>query len=138
MDIMQIGAKLLSDKLGMDVDPNAVGSALGGLLSNDNGDLDLAGLAGKMASSGNLGGIVSSWLGDGANEAISAETIAGIFGSDKLAAFASQLGVDSDAAIGGLAAALPDIMDKSSSGGSLLDMAGGAGGLLSAAKGFFK
>lgn len=137
MDIMQMGASLLSEKLGMDIDPNAVGSALSGLLSNSSGELDLAGLAGKMASSGELGSIVSSWLGDGANSAISADSIASIFGSDKLAEFAGQLGTDAGTASNGLAEVLPEMMDKASSGGSLLDMAGGASGLLGAAKSFF-
>ena len=36
-----------------------------------------------------------------------------------------------------MADVLRQMMDKASSGGSLLDMAGGAEGLLGAAKGFF-
>lgn len=138
MDIMQMAASLASEKLGMDLDPNAMGSALSGLLANDAGDFDLGGLAAKMASSGELGGVLSSWLGDGANDAISAESLSSVLGSDKIAAFAQQVGIDSDAAAGGLAEIIPQIMDKSSSGGSLLDMAGGAEGLLGAAKSFFK
>ena len=138
MNIIEIGAQLLSEKLGMDLDPNAVAPARSGLLSNDAGELDLAGLAGKMASSGNLSAVIGSWLGDGANDAISAENIMSLFGNDKLGAFAQQLGVSSEDAASGLAGALPDIMDKSSSGGSLLDLAGGAGGLLGAASAFFK
>lgn len=137
MDIIEMGASLLSEKLGMDLDPNAVVSALGGLLSNADGQLDFAGIASKMASSGELGAIVGSWLGDGANESISAESISSIFGSEKLAEFASQLGTDADAASNGLADILPQMMDRSSSGGSLLDMAGGASGLLGAAKSLF-
>ncbi|MEM1402515.1 MAG: YidB family protein [Pseudomonadota bacterium] len=137
MDIIELGASILSEKLGMDLDPAAIAPALSGLLSNSAGELDLAGLAGKMASSGDLGAIVGSWLGDGANDAISADSIAGLFGSDKLSAFASQLGLNTDQAAGGLAQALPEIMDKSSSGGNLLEMAGGASGLLGAAKSLF-
>ena len=138
MDIIELGASLLSEKLGMDLDPNAAASALGGLLSNESGDHDLAGLAAKMAGSGELGSILSSWLGDGDNDAISAESIGAIFGSDKIAAFAEQLGLDSDTAANGLSEVIPQVMDKSSSGGSLLEMAGGASGLLNMAKGFFK
>ncbi|MEM6604717.1 MAG: YidB family protein, partial [Pseudomonadota bacterium] len=132
MNIVEMGASILSEKLGVDLDPNAIAPALNSLLANDSGELDLAGLAGKMASSGNLGSVISSWLGDGANDAISAESIGSLFG-DKLGPFAQQLGVSSDDAASGLASALPEIMDKSSSGGSLLEMAGGASGLLSAA-----
>jgi uncharacterized protein YidB (DUF937 family) len=137
MDIMEMGASMLSEKLGVDVDSSQIGSALSGLLSNDGGQLDLGGLASKMASSGGLGDIVSSWLGDGENAAISPDTISSLFEGDKLSEFASKLGLDTETASSGLAQVLPDIMDKSSSGGSLLDMAGGADGLLGAAKSLF-
>jgi uncharacterized protein YidB (DUF937 family) len=137
MDIIEMGASLLSQKLGMDIDPNAVASALNSLLSNAKGELDLAGLAGKMAASGDLGSIVGSWLGDGANAPISAESLASIFGSDKMGEFASQLGTDSATAASGLAEVLPQMMDKASSGGSLLNMVGGADGLLGAARSLF-
>ena len=136
MDIMEMGASLLSEKLGVDVDMNQVASALGGLLAGPDGQVDLAGLVSRMSANVDLGGLVSSWLGDGANQAISADSIMAIFGSDKVASFASQLGVDTGTAAGGLADVIPEIVDKSSSGGSLLDVAGGAGGLLGAAKGF--
>ena len=137
MDIMEMGASLLSEKLGMDLDSSAVSSALSGLLSNADGQIDFAGIASKMASSGDLGAIVGSWLGDGENSPISADSLSSIFGSDKLAEFAGKLGTDAETASGGLADVLPQLMDKSSSGGSLLDMAGGAEGLLGAAKSLF-
>jgi uncharacterized protein YidB (DUF937 family) len=137
MDILEMGASLLSEKMGVDLDSGAIGEALKGLLSNEGGDLDLAGLAASMTANGGLANIVSSWLGDGANEAISADTVAAIFDSDKLSSFAESLGVDSGSAAGGLAEVLPEIMDKASSGGSLLDLAGGAEGLLGAAKSLF-
>ena len=133
-----MGASLLSDKLGIDIDSAAITSALSGLLGDGSGKVDLAGLAGKMASSGDLSGILGSWLGDGTNQAISAEGIMSMFGSDKIAAFASQIGVDAGTAAGGLADVIPEMIDKSSSGGSLLEMAGGAEGLMGAAKSFFK
>jgi hypothetical protein len=98
MDIMEMGASMLSEKLGVDIDSSQIGSALSGLLSNDGGQLDLGGLAAKMASSGGLGDIVSSWLGDGENAAISPDTISSIFGSDKLSEFASKLGLDAETA----------------------------------------
>lgn len=138
MDIMEMGASLLSEKLGMDVDPSTVSSALSGLLSNADGQIDFAGIASKMASSGDLSAIVGSWLGDGENSPISADSLTSIFGSDKLAEFAGKLGTDAGTAGNSLADVLPQLMDKSSSGGSLLEMAGGASGLLGAAKSFFK
>ena len=136
MDIMQLGTQLLSDKLGLQLDSSTVSSALTGLLGGSGGNIDFAGLATKMASSGELGNIVSSWLGDGANSSISAEGILGMFGNSNVADFASKLGTDTETAAGGLADVLPQLMDKASSGGSLLDSVGGLGGLMGAAKSF--
>jgi len=136
MDILQLGAQMLSEKLGLQVDSATAASALSGLMGDGQGNFDLAGLASKMASTGDLGGIVSSWLGDGANSAISADSIVGLLGDSRVSDFAAQLGTDKDSAAAGLADVLPQLMDKASSGGSLLDSAGGLGGLMGAAKSF--
>ena len=138
MDIIQMGAEQLSKQLGLNVDTNTIMSALSGLLGDGAGNLDLAGLAGKMASSGELGSLVNSWLGDGANSPISAESILGLLGESKVADFASQVGTDTGSAANGLADVLPQIMDQASSGGSPLEAAGGLGGLMGAAKSFLK
>lgn len=136
MELNDLCAQLLSEKLGLQVDSEAIGSAMGNLLGDAQGNVDLAGLASKMASSGELGNIVSSWLGDGANSAISPDSIKELLGEGQISDFASQLGTDTNGAAAGLAEILPQIMDKSSSGGSLLDSAGGLGGLMGAAKSF--
>jgi uncharacterized protein YidB (DUF937 family) len=136
MELIQLGTQLLSDKLGLQLDPATVSSALTGLLGGSAGTIDFAGLATKMASSGELGNIVSSWLGDGANSSISAEGILGMLGSSNVADFASKIGTDTETAASGLADVLPQLMDKASSGGSLLDSVGGLGGLMGAAKSF--
>lgn len=138
MDLMEIGAQLLSEKMGLQADNNDIVPALTKLLGDGQGNIDFAGLASKMAASGNLGNIVSSWLGDGANGAISAQDILGLFGEGAVSDFASSLGADTGTAAAGLSQALPEMMDKASSGGSILDSLGGAGGLLSAAKSFLK
>ena len=136
MDIMQLGTQLLSEKLGLQVDSATISSALTSLLGDSQGNIDFAGLASKMASSGELGNIVSSWLGDGANSAISADSIMGLLGNKEVTDFASKLGTNSGTAASGLADVLPQLMDKASSGGSLLESAGGLGGLMGAAKSF--
>jgi uncharacterized protein YidB (DUF937 family) len=136
MEILQLGAQLLSEKLGLEVDTDTIASALSGLLGDGQGNIDLAGLAGKMASSGELGSIVNSWLGDGANASISADSILGLLGEREVADFAATVGTDTDTAAAGLSDVLPDLMDKSSSGGNLLEAAGGLGGLMGAAKSF--
>ena len=57
-----------------------------------------------------------------------------IFGKDKVSEFASKLNIDEGTASNGLADMLPQLIDKASSGGSLLESAmgsmGGAGGLM--------
>ena len=136
MDIIELGTQLLSDKLGLQVDAQTIASALSGLLGDGQGNIDLAGLASKMASSGELGDIVSSWLGDGANTGISADTILGLLGESQVADFASSVGTDTNSAAAGLADVLPEMVDKASAGGKLLESVGGLGGLMGAAKGF--
>jgi len=136
MDILKMGAQMLSDKLGLQVDTDTVSSALSSLLGDGSGNVDLAGLASKMASSGELGSIVNSWLGDGANSAISADSILKLLGQSDVSSFASKIGTDTDTAASGLADVLPQMMDKASSGGSLLESVGGLGGLMGAAKSF--
>lgn len=136
MDMMQMATKLLSDNLGVELDSATVQNALSSLLGDGQGGIDLAGLASKMTQNGDLGSLLSSWLGDGANGAISADSIQGLLGGDSVANFANSLGIDPAGASEGLASMLPQLMDQSSSGGSLLDAAGGLGGLMGAAKSF--
>ena len=138
MDLMQLGTQLLSENLGLQVDANTVSSALSGLLGDGQGNVDFASLATKVASSGELGNVLSSWLGDGANQAISPESILSLLGNSNVADFASKVGTDSTTAASGLADMLPQVMDKASSGGSLLESVGGLGGLMGAASSFRK
>ncbi|MEQ9462248.1 MAG: YidB family protein [Haliea sp.] len=137
MDIVQLGAQLLSEKLGLNVDSSTVTSALSRLLGDGKGSVDFAGLASKMAASGELGGILNSWLGDGGNASINADTILGLLGKSQVAQFAGEVGTDTETAASGLADVLPQLMDKASSGGSLLQSVGGLGGLMGAAKSLF-
>ena len=138
MDILEMGAQLLSEKLGLQIDSTTIKSALSSLLGDGQGGIDLAGLASQMAASGDLGSIVSSWLGDGGNASISADSIMSLLGSGKVADFASTLGTDTQTAASGLADVLPEMVDKASSGGSLLENVGGLGGLLGAANSLLK
>ena len=136
MDIMQMGTELLSNSLGDSADSAQLSDALSGLLGSGDGGIDLGALATKMASSGELSSALSSWLGDGANTGISADSINSLLGDTDIASFANKLGIDPSTAASSLAEMLPQLMDKSSSGGSLLESLGGADGLLSAAKSF--
>lgn len=132
MDLMQIGAQLLQSKLGGNIDTSKIASALSGLLGGDN--FNIGSLVAKLQGNAGLGGMVSSWLGDGANTAMSGSQVMDIFGKDKVSEFASKLNIDEGTASNGLADVLPQLVDKASSGGSMLESAmngmGGASGLM--------
>lgn len=132
-----ISSKLSGDA-GSNLNSDMLTSALGGLLGggDNEGGLDLGNLLGSMQSGG-LGDIASSWLGDGDNESISVDQITSMLGSDKISEFAAQLGLSDEEAAGGLADALPQMVDNASSGGSILDSIGGVSGALGMASKIF-
>jgi len=137
MDLMQLAGQLMQEKFGDNVNAENLQETMGGLFGGEQGQLDLGGLVSKMLGEGGLTNIVNSWLGDGENAAISADQIANIFGEGKISDLASSLNVDPSEAKEGLSEVLPQLVDKSSSGGSLLDAVGGMDGLLGMAKKFF-
>lgn len=138
MDMMKLATQLLASKLGGNADNSMVESVIGGLLGGSGGKgMDLGSIVGNLQNSG-LGDIASSWLGDGDNEHISREQISGMLGSDKVAQAAEALGADQNDLLRGLQNMLPQVIDKSSSGGSLLDSVGGIGGLAGLASKFLK
>lgn len=139
-NLLNTGAQAFLDKLGtgegQQLSVQNVIDALSGLLGGGKGQIDLNGLLSKLNGAG-LAGLAQSWLGDGANGSISASQITQIFSQDRLSNFANQLGLGQEQAITGLEGALPEMVDKASSGGKLLDSLGGAEGLLGMAAGLF-
>lgn len=84
---------------------------LSSLLAN-NGELGgLNGLVDKFNQAG-LGDVVSSWIGSGANQPISADQLSGVLGQDVLGKAASQLGLDPLQLSGQLSSMLPGLIDK--------------------------
>ena len=132
MDIMNLAKGMLAQKLGGNSD--AMGGVLNSLIGGGD-SADIGGLVAGLKSKG-LGSVAESWLGDGANEAISAEQLKDVIGGDKISEAAAQLGTDEGSLLDGLKDALPQMVDKASSGGSLLDSVGGIGGLAGMAKKF--
>ena len=111
-----------------------VGAALNGLIGQ--GDkMDIGSLVSGFKDKG-MGDVAESWLGDGENAPVSAEQLKDVLGAEKIAQAASQLGTDEGSLLSGLQEALPQMVDKGSSGGSLLDSLGGVGGLAGMAKKF--
>jgi uncharacterized protein YidB (DUF937 family) len=132
MDLMQLGTQLLASKMGGGANSSVITNALSGLMADKDGQANLGGIIGAMQGKG-LGAVAESWLGDGENANISADQVCDVVGKDKVAAMASELNTDEDSLLDNLKDVLPQIIDKSSSGGSLLD---NAGGLLGMAKKF--
>lgn len=137
MDIAQMGAELLKNQLGGSGGQS--NDMIAGVLQKliGNGDqLDIAGMVAALQG-GDLASIAASWLGDGANESISPDQVRQVMGDAKISEAATELGTDENSLLSGLSQALPQMIDKSSSGGSLLDAVGGIDGALNMAKKLF-
>jgi uncharacterized protein YidB (DUF937 family) len=130
--ILQLGASVIqqnSDQATTGLGADQIKSALGDLLGGAGGNLDFGALLSKMQAGG-LGNIAASWLGKGANEKVSPDAVTQLLGSDKVQAFASKLGLSEQSAKTAIADALPEMVDKASPDGSLLEnIAGNIGGM---------
>ncbi len=131
MDLMKMGQELLGDKLG---DAGGIMEAISGLTSGEG--MDLGGIAEKLKAGG-LGDKLESWMGDGENAAVSGEELTAALGDDKISEMASKLGVEKEAAAESLSQAMPSLIDKMSSGGSMLEGLTGGGNPLDMAKNLF-
>ncbi len=101
-----------------------IANVLSGLLAN-NGELGgLNGLVEKFKQAG-LGDAVNSWIGTGANQAISGDQLTDALGSDMVTQAANRLGLDPSQLSGQLAQMLPGLIDKLTPNGAA--PAGGLG-----------
>lgn len=66
-----------------------------------------------------LGETVQSWVGTGANRAISAADIQQVFGADKINALAAKFGINPQDLSQKLSAALPQVIDRLTPGGTV-------------------
>jgi uncharacterized protein YidB (DUF937 family) len=126
MDVITQGAERFlngvdpDNKKSLSVD--RVVASLQELMTDSGGKLDLKGIISNLDAQG-LMGIADSWLGNGENTPISANAVKNLFGGEKLSQIATKLDLDEDSVANGVTRALPEIIDKSSRDGSLLDMA---------------
>jgi len=86
------------------------------------------------AGAGGLGGLLeqfqragfaeqaSSWVGGGANQAITPEAIGQVFGGDAVARIAQQAGITETEASHGLSQLLPEVVDRLTPGGGVPDL----------------
>jgi uncharacterized protein YidB (DUF937 family) len=130
-ELFKIGATLIegnSDDATTGLDIEQIVSAMQKILTNQDGNIDLASILTKLSGNG-LGEIVGSWLGTGENKVIDPSRIADLLGEEKVQVFARELGVSEESAKLALADALPSVVDRATSGeSSILDeMMGGAG-----------
>ena len=132
MDIMKLATQLLASNLNNSSNSgnsDLLQSVIGGLLGGSGKQgIDLGSLVGGLKNSG-LADIADSWLGDGDNEDISRSQIENLLGADKVQEAASQLGADQNDLLRSLQKMIPQVVDKSSRGGNLLDSVGGLAGL---------
>ena len=145
-DLLKMGASLIqgnSDDATTGLDTSTITSALGSIFGGDGeeGGLDLSSIVSNLTD-GNLGETVSSWIGDGENASIDADSITDLLGSDKVEAFAEKLGISVDSAKQALSDAVPNLVDKATEEDSdlvsgLMDKIGGVSGAMDLAKKFF-
>ncbi len=81
------------------------------LVGNDGPVGGLPGLVARFQQAG-LGDIIASWLGNGANQAISGDQLSRVLGAGPLSQVASQLGVGQSDAAHQLAQVLPGLLDQ--------------------------
>jgi uncharacterized protein YidB (DUF937 family) len=98
----------------------------------------LGGLTGMlgMLEGGGLGDAAESWVGTGANQAVSGDQISQALGSDHIADIAKKAGIAPEAASSGIADLLPQLIDGLTPNGSLPD-AGALEGMLGSLAGKF-
>jgi uncharacterized protein YidB (DUF937 family) len=70
----------------------------------------ISGVLGKFQQAG-YGDHAQSWVGTGQNMPISADALSKIFGQGQLSQIAQQMGMSHDQVAGGLAQALPQVVD---------------------------
>jgi uncharacterized protein YidB (DUF937 family) len=134
-NILQLGASAIkqsSDPAISGLGTDQLTSALGNLFGGAEGKLDFGPLLAKMQAGG-LGNTVTSWIGNGEKAAISPGSVMEMIGADKVKGFASQLGLSEQSAESAIAAALPAMVEKAGTDGSMIgnpvEKAGGLKGM---------
>jgi len=112
MNLIDLGARHMIDKIGLSLDVPTVGTALLGLFDNPKGQIDFGGFVVSIAANRSVSGLLKAWLEDSGDHSISASDIMSIFGPKKIASFAGRLNIDPPSAALGLASALPTMIES--------------------------
>lgn len=126
LDALVKNPQMIGDVAKFAKDNPQIAQAAMSLLSSSGGGSASGGLDGVLGAlrSKGLGDVVSSWVGTGANRAISPEQVQSALGQDKVSQFAKQAGVSGNEATAALAGMLPGLVDKLSPDGRLPDAKG--------------
>lgn len=118
---MSIFEDLIKSALGGNAPaPTQTESLLQGALDLLNSAGGVQGIAEKFQQSG-LGDIVSSWIGTGQNQPVSAEQLSAVLGQDKIASLAQQAGIPAEQGASALAGVFPALLDKLTPDGVMPD-----------------
>ena len=66
-----------------------------------------------------LGGVASSWVGNGANQPVSGQAVQNVLGNDAIAGLAAKLGISPAIASTAVSAILPQVVDHLTPGGQV-------------------
>ncbi|HPK31887.1 YidB family protein [Ottowia sp.] len=89
----------------------ALAPILMSMLANNSSQGGLGGLLDKFTHAG-AGDAAGSWVGSGANQPVSPDQVTQALGPDVISQIAAQLGIGHQQAAGGVAAVLPELIDK--------------------------
>jgi uncharacterized protein YidB (DUF937 family) len=84
----------------------------------------VGGLVGAFEKNG-LGGVASSWVGGGPNQAVTPQQVQNGLGTDAISSVAARLGVSPAVASGVVAQLLPHVVDHMTPGGQVPPAGGG-------------
>lgn len=101
---------LIGKKLGGDSQQNSLIEQAMAMINNPETG-GISGLIEKFQKNG-LGEVVSSWIGTGANQPVSADQISGALGKESITEIAGKVGVSENQISDSLASILPQIIDK--------------------------
>ncbi len=130
MGLMDMVGGLLGGQGGAGDPKAALMQAAIGMIQNHPGGLQ--GVLGQFQQAG-LAEHVASWVGSGANQAITGDHVQQALGSDQVQALAQQAGMDPSQASQGLASMLPELINHLTPNGGMPDagqLQQGLGGLL--------
>lgn len=130
MGLMDMVGGLLGGQGGQNDPKAALLQAAIGMIQNHPGGLQ--GMLGQFQQAG-LAQHVESWVGNGANQAITGDHVQQALGSDQVQALAQQAGMDPSQASQGLASLLPELVNHLTPNGGMPDasqLQQGLGGLL--------